>query len=93
MAGAFYTTWWVWVAAGFVLGIVEVAVPGYIFLGFAIGAVLTGALLGFGLLGGNIAVLALVFAVASLAAWMAVRQVMGKQAGHVKRWTTDINDN
>ena len=43
-----WATWWVWVVAGFALGVVEVLVPGFIFLGFAIGAVIAAALvLGF----------------------------------------------
>ena len=38
-------TWWAWVVLGFALGVLEILAPGYIFLGFAIGAVLTGAVL------------------------------------------------
>ena len=38
-------TWWAWVVLGFALGVLEILVPGYIFLGFAIGAVVTGILL------------------------------------------------
>ena len=37
-----WAVWWVWVVAGFALGVVEVLLPGFIFLGFAIGAVVTG---------------------------------------------------
>ncbi|MBC7677216.1 MAG: hypothetical protein H7173_14360, partial [Rhodoferax sp.] len=72
-----WAVWWVWVVAGFALGVVEVLVPGFIFLGFAIGAVITGVLVGIGLLGANVAVLVLVFALASLGAWFALRQMFG----------------
>lgn len=85
--------WWIWVVAGFALGVLEVIVPGFIFLGFAIGAVLVGAGLGLGVLGGNLAVLLLVFAVASLIAWIALRRTLGVRAGQVKLWDRDINDN
>ena len=34
-----WQVWWVWIVAGFALGVLEVIAPGYIFLGFAIGAV------------------------------------------------------
>lgn len=85
--------WWVWVVAGFGLGVLEVMVPGFIFLGFAIGAVLTGALVGLGLLGGHLPLLALVFAVLSLAAWLVLRATMGVRGGQVKLWDRDINDN
>ena len=30
--------WWIWLAAALVLAILEVLAPGFIFLGFAIGA-------------------------------------------------------
>ena len=61
--------WWVWMIAGAVLAILEILIPGFILLGFAIGAALTGLLLWMGVLGGSLAVLILVFAVASLVAW------------------------
>lgn len=87
-----WAVWWVWVVAGFALGVVEVLVPGFIFLGFAIGAVITGVLVGIGLLGANVAVLALVFALASLGAWFALRQMFGARGGDVKLWDKDINE-
>ena len=87
-----WAVWWVWVVAGFALGVVEVLVPGFIFLGFAIGAVITGVLVGIGLLGANVAVLVLVFALASLGAWFALRQMLGARGGDVKLWDKDINE-
>ena len=32
------TLWWVWICAALVLGVIELLLPGSIFLGFAIGA-------------------------------------------------------
>lgn len=87
-----WTVWWVWIVAGFALGVLEVLAPGYIFLGFAIGAVVTGVLVGTGLMGGSLAALLLVFAVASVAAWLALRRTMGVRKGQVKLWDKDIND-
>lgn len=84
--------WWVWIVAGFALGVLEVIVPGYIFLGFAIGAVLVGIAVGLGLLGGNLPVLLFAFALASLIAWLALRRTMGVREGQVKLWDRDIND-
>ena len=43
-----WNVWWVWIVAGFSLGVLEILAPGYIFLGFAIGALVTGGLLGLG---------------------------------------------
>lgn len=84
--------WWVWVVAGFGLGVLEVIVPGFIFLGFAIGAVLTGVLIAVGVLNGGPALLVLVFAVVSVAAWAVLRRAVGVREGQVKIWHKDIND-
>lgn len=87
-----WTTWWIWIVAGFALGVLEVIVPGFIFLGFAVGAVMTGVLIGIGVLGGSLPVAVLVFAVASLVAWWGLRQVLGRHKGQVKLWDKDVND-
>ncbi|WP_135450153.1 MULTISPECIES: NfeD family protein [Tabrizicola] len=86
-------TWWAWVILGFALGVLEVLAPGYIFLGFAIGAVATGILVGIGFAPSGIAALLLVFAVLSVVAWLALRRVVGIRQGQVKIWDRDINDN
>lgn len=88
-----WTVWWVWMVAGLVLGVLEILAPGFIFLGFAIGAFLTGLLLVLGVLGGSVPVLLVVFAVLSLLAWLVLRRTMGVQKHQVKIWTKDINDN
>ena len=88
-----WAVWWVWIVGGFALGVLEVIVPGYIFLGFAIGAVIVGTGLGLSVLGSNIAVLLLVFAVVSVLAWLGLRRTFGVRAGQVKLWDRDINDN
>ncbi len=85
--------WWVWVVAGMGLAILEVVIPGYIFAGFAVAAVLTGGLIWLGVLGGNLAMMLAVFAVVSLGAWAGLRALFGKNLGEVKRWDRDINDN
>lgn len=84
--------WWVWMVAGAVLAILEVAIPGFILLGFAIGAALTGLLLWFGVLGGSFATLILVFSIGSLVAWLGLRRAVGVRRGQVKVWDRDINE-
>ena len=84
--------WWAWVVAGFALGVLEVIVPGFIFLGFAIGAVVTGGLIGVGILVGGPPLLLMVFAALSVVAWLGLRRVMGVREGQVKIWHKDIND-
>lgn len=85
-------TWWAWVILGFALGVLEVLAPGFIFLGFAIGAVVTGVLVGIGVPAGPTALI-LVFAVVSVVAWLILRRLVGVREGQVKVWDRDINDN
>lgn len=86
------TIWWVWLAAALVLAILEVLAPGFIFLGFAIGAALVGvALLGpLQLL--SVPMLLLVFAALSLMAWLVLRKIFALPKGQVKTFNHDIND-
>lgn len=90
--------WWVWAVAGILLGILEVLAPGYIFIGFAAGAMATGLLLLVGgpfagWLGSSLPLLLLFFALASLLAWFVFRRIFGLRRGQVKVWDRDINDN
>ena len=84
-------TWWAWVVLGFALGVLEILSPGYIFLGFAIGAVVTGILVGLGLPVG-LQFLILIFAIVSVIAWLGLRRTVGVRDGQVKIWDRDIND-
>ncbi len=87
-----WNVWWVWIVAGFALGVLEILAPGYIFLGFAMGAVLTGVLLGFGILGGSLPLVLLIFAVLSLVTRLILRRMVGVTEGQAKIWHKDIND-
>lgn len=89
----FWQEWWVWVAAGFALGVLEVLIPGYLFLGFAIGAILTGGLVALGLAGSSLSPLLAIFGVASAIAWLLLVRSFGNKKGQVKIWDRDINDN
>lgn len=89
----FWQEWWVWIAAGVVLAILEVVVSGYVLLGFAVGAVLTGVLIWAGLLGPSLSVMLLVFALASLGAWLILRKIFGLPKDNVKIIHHDINQN
>ena len=91
MLGWLVGNWWAWVVLGFALGVLEILAPGYIFLGFAIGAVLTGVVVALGIPAG-VPALILIFAVLSVVAWLALRRTMGVREGQVKIWDRDIND-
>ncbi|MDJ1009351.1 MAG: hypothetical protein QNJ13_16165 [Paracoccaceae bacterium] len=92
-----WDVWWVWAAAALVLGIVEVLAPGFVFLGFAIGAGVVALILGFGgpgaaVITGSLPLLLVVFAVVSIAAWLGLRKAVGIQKGQVKTFDHDINE-
>ena len=89
-----WAIWWVWMAAGIALGALEVVVPGFIFLGFALGAVLTGVILLIGqfIFIFSLPMLLLIFAVASLVSWLALRAIFKGQRTSVKIWDRDINE-
>jgi inner membrane protein len=92
-----HTLWWVWVAAGLVLAIIEIFAPGFLFAGFAIGAVVTGVIMGLGIPGSSWMVVSLinallVFAVLSLIAWVAMRLILGVRPGQIKKIDHDINE-
>jgi membrane protein implicated in regulation of membrane protease activity len=70
---------WVWLAAALVLGVAEVILPGFILLGFAIGA-------------GSLPILMLTFAILSVIAWLALRRLLGVRKGQLKTFEHDIND-
>ena len=84
--------WWVWMVAGFALGVLEVLAPGFIFLGFAIGAVVTGLVVALGITA-SFPLLLLVFALLSFVAWLILKRFFGRVEGQVKLWDRDVNDN
>ncbi len=84
--------WWVWMSGAVLLATLEVLAPGYIFLGFALGALALGLLLLVQIPLGGFAMTILVFAVLSLIAYLLMRRVFGLKSGSVKIWDRDIND-
>ncbi len=92
MADPFWLTWWIWMAAALALGILEVVLPGFIFLGFAIGAAITGILLILSGLTPSLPILLLIFAVLSLVSWLVLRRIFALPHGQVKTFNHDIND-
>ncbi|AKS47502.1 hypothetical protein SAMN05444287_2845 [Octadecabacter temperatus] len=85
--------WWVWMGASLVLAILEVFAPGWIFLGFAVGAFFLGAMIALGIgTGLSIAWSLVIFAALSLIGYVLMRQMFGVRRGQVKIWDRDIND-
>jgi len=84
---------WAWLSAALLLATLEVLVPGYVFLGFAIGALAVGLILTVQIPLGGLALILVVFAVLSLLAYLGLRRIFGLKTGSVKIWDRDINDN
>ena len=85
--------WWVWMTAAMALGVLEMLIPGFILLGFAIGAAIVSLLLAIGLVYGiNVSGLFALFAVMSLAAWIGLRRIFKRPNDAPKTFDYDIND-
>ena len=82
--------WWLWLSAALVLGIAEIFLPGFIFLGFACGAALTAPLAAW--VGLSTPQLLVAFALLSLLSWLVMRYAFGLRGGSAKHFDRDIND-
>lgn len=91
MADALLNTWWLWIAVALVLGLIEILAPGFIFLGFALGALATGVVVGLVSVPSAPALLA-IFAGLSLVSWVGLRLVFKRQSSGARVVTRDIND-
>lgn len=87
-----WTEWWVWMAGALALATLEVIVPGYIFLGFALGAAMLGFLILLGVNATGLALTLVIFAGFSLVSYVGLRRILGVRQGQVKVWERDIND-
>jgi membrane protein implicated in regulation of membrane protease activity len=90
-----WAVWWIWIVAALVMGIIEIFVPAFFFLGMAAAATIIGVGLAvgvLGLIGVSLPVLLFVFAVVSLVLTILLRRFLGVRRGQVKTWHTDIND-
>ena len=80
-------------SAALLLATAEVIIPGWIFLGFAIGAMVMGLLLLLGVAGLSMPISLVIFAVLSLISYIGLRWLFGLKTGQVTTFDTDINDN
>tara|TARA_R110002049_G_scaffold10127_1_gene50184 strand:+ start:148568 stop:148843 length:276 start_codon:yes stop_codon:yes gene_type:complete len=88
----YLTLWWVWLCAALALALVELLLPGSIFLGFALGALAMALVVGvFSIT--NVPALLALFAVLSLVAWIVLRLAFKRQSSGMRIVTRDINDN
>ncbi|KAE9629761.1 hypothetical protein FEE96_03730 [Parasedimentitalea maritima] len=92
MGDPIWSTWWVWAATALLLAIVEVLAPGFVFLGFAIGAAAVSLILLNTGMSVGLPMLLLIFAALSLVAWLILRRIFARPQGQVKTFDHDIND-
>jgi membrane protein implicated in regulation of membrane protease activity len=88
---SWWLLWWVWIAVAIVLGVLEVLLPAFVFLGFSAGAFGTALLVALGVdlgIGGTL----LIFALISSAAYGLLRVFLRSQAGTARIVRKDIND-
>ena len=83
--------WWAWLAAALALGILEVLAPGFIFLGFAVGAVVMAVVVAI-MPALSVPVALAVFAGLSLISWIVLRIAFKSQSSGARRVRNDIND-
>ena len=88
----YLTLWWVWVCVALAVGILELLAPGFIFLGFALGALAMAAIVSLFSFSNIPAMLAL-YAILSLLAWIGLRVAFRKQSSGARIVTSDINEN
>ncbi|MDQ7263823.1 hypothetical protein NM680_18670 [Paracoccus sp. PS-1] len=84
---------WIWIIAALLLAALELALPGWFFLGLAGAVLLMGLALLLGLWPGGLPMALVVTAVLTGVIWLALRRIFGRNRGEVRRWTRDINDN
>jgi membrane protein implicated in regulation of membrane protease activity len=90
MDPALWQLWWIWAAASLVLAMLEMVVPGFIFIGFACGAALVALLVLLPVDPGLTALLA-IFAGLSLLAWIVLRRLFRKKDDQTRVIHEDIN--
>ncbi len=89
----FYAIWWIWLCGALVLAILEILAPGFVLLGFAIGALAVSMMLLSDLWPGlSLPVLLLIFSALSLAAWLILRRAFTRPGAGPKHFDHDIND-
>ncbi|MEO1139808.1 MAG: hypothetical protein AAFW87_10160 [Pseudomonadota bacterium] len=85
-----WSLWWVWLCAALALGILEVLVPSYIFLGIAVGAaIMAGVVVVAPGLG--IAFLMAIFGALSLVSWLVLRRVFRSPDDQTRVIHEDVN--
>mgnify|MGYP005635226107 CR=1 FL=1 len=84
--------WWVWLSAAIALAVLEVFAPGFIFIGFAIGALVMTAVVALFPAAMMVPAALALFTGLSLVAWIILKRVFKSQSSGERRVKYDIND-
>lgn len=88
-----WTNGWLWIIAALVLALIDLMLPGYIFMGVALATALMGVALLAGLWTGSLPVALVVTAILSGVIWLALSRMRGVDRSETRIWHRDINDN
>lgn len=83
---------WLWIIAALILAGLELAVPGWVFLGMAIAVAMMGLLLLADIWTATLPLTLVVTAILSGIVWLVLRRIVGIRKGQVRIWDRDIND-
>ncbi|EAP76283.1 hypothetical protein ISM_15495 [Roseovarius nubinhibens ISM] len=89
--GQLWTIWWVWLSAGLALAVLEVFLPGFLFLGFAAAAAVMALVFLVLPWAPGLAPTLAIFAILSLIAWMILRRVFRAPNDQTRYIDEDIN--
>ncbi|RKT34405.1 hypothetical protein BXY70_0422 [Roseovarius halotolerans] len=85
-----WTLWWVWLGGALALAILETLIPGYVFLGIALGAASMALIVALPITLAPAAMIA-IFAFLSLLAWIILRRVFQARNDQSRVIHDDIN--
>lgn len=83
---------WLWIIAALILAGLELAVPGWVFLGMAVAVAMMGLLLLADIWTAALPLTLVVTAILSGIVWLVLRRIVGIRKGQVRIWDRDIND-
>ncbi|MCZ0813945.1 MAG: NfeD family protein [Pseudomonadota bacterium] len=85
-----WTLWWAWLGGALALAILETLIPGYVFLGIALGAALMALIVALPVHLSPAAMIA-IFAILSLLSWIILRRVFRARNDQSRVIHDDIN--
>ncbi|AUH33552.1 hypothetical protein [Paracoccus tegillarcae] len=83
---------WIWLIAALLLALLELLLPGWIFMGIALATAIMGVVILADLWSAGLPLALVVTALLSGVIWLILRRAVGVREGQVRIWDRDIND-